>query len=191
MLQSLYDIWLYANARSLLYYDKSSYSDADLVFGIPKEYTMLLHAEHLDEAQFLDQLTRLVQKGRNGGFLNVSCGPHYFMHLMKNKLNYMRPTDRPMPSHLFWNIASNDTLPDTHALSDLQLAQIRMLGFLHPCSPHPVYDFYATGFVKVLEPLEEIDLPIVARTGCHIFASVFRCPPAARLRFELELYGVR
>lgn len=144
----------------------------------------------LDEDRIVDNLQRLVTEGRDGGFVTVSCGPHYFVQIVKNKDNYMRVDGTPLPPHLFWNVAGNESLPDNRQIADLQVAQLRMLGFIYPCSPHPDYGFYATGFVRVIEQFDRPTLAMIAHTTCHIFANIYRCPPTSRLRFELALRGL-
>lgn len=152
---------------------------------------MSLRHAFADETSFARQLTRLVNEGSNDGFLNVSCGPDYFMQFVRNKTTYMRTANTSMPDHVFWNVVSNEILPDNRLLSDLQVAQIKRLGFVYPCSPHPVYKFYSTGFVQVVEHPDERDIQSLAYHGCEIFANVFRCPQPHRLRFELRLRGYR
>lgn len=144
-----------------------------------------------DEAQLVEHLHRLVADGLAGGYLNVSCGPDYWMQFVKNKPNYIRRVDTPLPEHLFWNVAANDTLPPSRQLTDLQVAQMRMLGFVYPSSPHPDYQIYATGFVRIVDQLDRETLAALAHTSCHVFANIYRCPAGARLRFELEPYGIR
>jgi hypothetical protein len=152
---------------------------------------MSLRHAFADEAFFASQLTRLVTDGSSDGFLNVSCGPDYFMQFVRNKTAYMRTANIPMPDHVFWNVVSNEMLPDNRLLNDLQIAQLRRLSFVYPCSPHPVYQFYSTGFVQVIEHPDERDVQSMAHCGCDIFANVFRCQQPYRLRFELRLRGYR
>lgn len=144
----------------------------------------------LDEDKLLDLLNQLVAEGRDGGFMTVACGPDYFVQIVKNKQNYMRIGGPPMPPHLFWNAVANDSLPAARQIDDVQAAEMRLLGFVYPCSPHPDYEFYATGFVRVIEQFDRPTLAMIAHTTCHIFANIYRCVPTARLRFELALRGL-
>ena len=152
---------------------------------------MRLHREHVDESRLIDHLRRLMAEGSDGGFLTVTCGPDYWMQFVKNKTNYIRHSEAPLPPHLFWNAVSNDTLPASRELADLQIAQVRMLGFVYPCDPHPIYGMYATGFVRIIDQFTPATIPTIAQTSCYLFSTVYNSPPPARLQFELELRGFR
>jgi hypothetical protein len=152
---------------------------------------MRLHREHIDEARLIEHLRRLMAEGSDGGFLTVTSGPDYWMQFVKNKTNYIRLSEAPLPPHLFWNAVSNDTLSPSRELADLQIAQVRMLGFVYPCDPHPIYGMYATGFVRIIDQFTPATIPTIAQTSCYLFSTVYNCPPPARLQFELELRGFR
>lgn len=152
---------------------------------------MVQRTSHPDVVQLTTHLTQLLQKGRAGAFLNVACDSDYWVQFVKNKHNYVRSGGPDMPPHLLWRAVANDVLPLSRQLSDVDVTRVQQFGFVYPCSPHPIYDFYATGFVKVLPLTSALSVPTMVDVTMTLFAHVYRCPPEERLRFELALQGLR
>jgi|GEM_PF-6745425 len=139
-----------------------------------------------DEPMLVEQLTELMQHRTPDTALIVSCGPVYWMQWVANKTSYLRNEGAPLPDHIFWQAVGNEALPPEYELNYLQEGQLRMLGFEYPCSPHPVYQFYTAGFVRILDHFDTETIATVAHISCYTFAYIYRCPSHLRLNFTLE-----